>query len=171
VIEPNLFHAEIFALDGELIGIKTRPLTELSDKWLAVCESLLERNDASFRDSLGQRLAHIEIGLTAAAGMALGTFYVHGNLVLSTAFFIGFSPAAEEQLKLAFVQSLRDSALVPHASSPEPFAAVASTVERPLCIFVVWGTSGVSKQDSDLVRELSEHFAGAYIRREYRLRA
>ncbi len=57
-----------FAIDGEMIGLATWRLADLSPRWLSACQQLLEENGPSFRVSLGQTLDHLEINLTSADG-------------------------------------------------------------------------------------------------------
>lgn len=157
------FHAAAFAPGGELIGSRIRQLSELSPKWLEVCETIINEHGPSFRISPGQMLSHIEIKLTSSSGAGLGMFFVNGVLVLSTAYFLGRSSQAESQIQAMLLTSLRANALVKKAAvSDAPFEALLGIEERPLCVFIFWNPPGVSEADQKLVVELSEHFAGAF---------
>jgi hypothetical protein len=157
------FHAAAFAIDGELIGTKTRRFSELSAKWLALCSDMVETNGAAFSISLGQMLSHITIKLTSADGAALVEFSVHGIHTLSAAYFSGLSTSAERQVQEMLLSSLRQSTIVQQAASTDaPFQALLGISDRPLCALIFFASAGVSEQDNNLVTELSEHLAGAY---------
>jgi hypothetical protein len=159
----DAFHVAVFTADGQLEGTGIRPLSRLSPRWLSVCDNLLAQGPA-FRSSLGGPLSHIEIKLMSSNGAGLGMFFAHGVLVTSTAYFRGDSPETEKQVLEMLLTSLRNS--VPAhlvTSSAVPFEALRSLSARPLNVVVVWGALEVSEQDNELVQELSNHFAGAYL--------
>lgn len=160
---PEYFHAVAFTPGGELIERRLRPYSELSPKWLSVCETVLNDFGASFRMSPGQMLSHIEIKLTSASGAGFGMFFVNGVLALSTAYFSGASLEAEAQVQAMLLTSLRANAMVKQASvSDKPFEELLGLEERPLSVFIFWAPPSVSEQDQKLVVELSEHFSGAF---------
>ena len=158
------FDVAAFGFDGELIGTGTRQLDQLSPRWLSACDVMLRENGDVFRRSLGAQLSHIEIQLTSADGAALGMFFVNGTLALSTAYFRGESASTETSVMSLFVNSLRNIPQVQEAAeSPLPFEALLSVETRPLAALVFWAPSDVDEGDHELVRELSTHFAGAYL--------
>jgi hypothetical protein len=160
------FEVAAFGFDGELIGTGTRQLDQLSPRWLSACDVMLRENGAVFRKSLGAQLSHIEIQLTSADGAALGMFFVNGALAISAAYFRGESATIEASVMSMFVDSLRNIPAVQEAAeSPLPFEALLSVETRPLVALVFWAPSDVNEGDHDLVRELSTHFAGAYLYR------
>ena len=159
----NAFHIAAFAPDGELQGTGVWLLSKLSPRWLAVCDNLLTHGEV-FRTSLSGALSHIEIKLTSSNGAGLGMFFVRGSLAISTAYFRGENPQAEEQVLEMLLDSLRSSAIVQSAAtSATPFEALRSLNERPLNVVIAWGSSEICEADHQLVRELSNHFAGAYL--------
>jgi hypothetical protein len=160
------FCGAAFAADGELLGTRTRPISELSPKWLKICDELIEFHGPVFKTSLGQNLSHIGVSVTSASGAALCTFSVHGSVTLTTAYFLGMFPSAESELQAVMLASLRNTHLVQAAAeSDKPFESLLGLQQRPLCVFVFWAPDGVSEQDNDLVREFGEHLAGAFFMR------
>ena len=163
------FEVAAFGFDGELLGTKTRQVNHLSPRWLAVCEALLRECGEVFRRSMGAQLAHIEIQLMSDNGAGLSTFYVNGALVLSLMLCRGENEEAELAVGRMFVDSLRKSPLVQTATaSPSPFEDLLHFKTRPLVALVVWPQDQLSEVDADLVRELSTHFAAAYLCRPMR---
>lgn len=163
------FFAAPFAVDGELVGIGRWEVAALSLEWLLVCEEMIRNNGACFRASFGQMLSHIEVKLTSASGPGLGMFYAHSRLILSTAYLSGYDPAAEQKVVGMFIESLRRVDLVHHAKATnQPFAAMATIAERPLHVVIPWPVEDVSEPDQELVRELANHFAAAYLCRRDR---
>lgn len=158
------FEVAAFGFDGELLGTKTRHVNHLSPRWLAVYEALLRECDEVFRQSMGAQLAHIEIQLTSDNGAGLSMFYVNGALALSLMLFRGENEEAELAVGRMFVDSLRSSPAVHTATgSPSPFEDLLHLKTRPLFALVVWPQDHLSEVDVDLVRELSTHFAAAYL--------
>ena len=158
------FDSALFAPDGELLGIKTWNLSELSPKWLGVCQSILKDSGKVFRYRMEQTLSHLELSLTSANGSGLGAFYAHGNIVLSVAYLRGEDLQSEDEVLQMFVSSLRQVNLVQKVQTDDtPFASIFGLKQRPLQIVVIWGNMSVSEQDQDLVFELSDHLAGAFL--------
>ncbi len=58
-----------------------------------------------------------------------------------------------------FHQSLLNAGPVPIRDDGFRFADLT---ERPLAIQVIWGNSAISDDDSELIRELGTHLAGAF---------
>lgn len=161
---PESFEVAAFGFDGELVGTGTHHTNQLSPRWLSVCSALLKDGGEVFRHSMGAQLAHIEVQLTSANGAGLGMFYVNGALVLSFGLFRGDSEEAESAVIRMFVNSLRNSRVVQAATdSPRPFDDLLHLNMRPLFAIVVWPSDDLSEVDADLVRELSTHFAAAYL--------
>ena len=158
------FEIAAFGFDGELLGTKTHHVNQLSPRWLSVCEALLRECGEVFRRSMGAQLAHIEIQLTSSNGAGLSMFYVNGVLALSLVLFRGENEEAESTVGRMFVDSLRNSRVVQEATdSPRPFEDLLHLKMRPLFALVVWPPDQLSEVDADLVRELSTHFAAAYL--------
>ncbi len=113
---------------------------------------------------MGGPLSHIEIKLTSADGAGLGMFYVNGALALSVGLFRGACAETEAAVLDAFVASMRNSRVVQMAkSSDHPFEAALQLHQRPLLVLVVWPPDDLTETDADLVRELSTHFAAAFL--------
>lgn len=113
---------------------------------------------------MGAPLSHIEIKLTSADGTGLGMFYVNGALAISVGLFRGACAETEAAVLNAFVASLRNSRMVQiAATSDRPFEALLQLQQRPLLALVVWPPDELTETDADLVRELSTHFAAAFL--------
>ena len=159
----DAFSIAAFAPDGELQGTGVWRLSQLSPRWLAVCADLLRKGDA-FHAPLSGALSHLSVKLTSGNGAGLGMFFVNENLATSTAYFRGENSKAEAQVLDMLLDSLRSTPLVRVAtSSSRPFEAFRTLSQRPLNVVVPWGSSEISEADHRLVRELSNHFAGAYL--------
>jgi hypothetical protein len=164
VTSPASLEIAAFGFDGDLLGTATRHVSALSQHWLAVCSELLQESGEVFRRSMGAQLSHIEIQLTSSNGAGLGMFYVNSALALSVGLFRGVSDETESAVLKMFVDSLRNSRMVQVATnSPHPFDELLHLKKRPLFALVVWPPEGMSEVDADLVRELSIHFAAAFL--------
>ncbi|WP_395027824.1 hypothetical protein [Comamonas odontotermitis] len=164
MVGPASFEIAAFGFDGDLLGTATRYVSTLSQRWLTVCSELLEECGEVFRRSMGAQLSHIEIQLTSANGAGLGMFYVNGALALSVGLFRSDSEETESAVLNAFVDSLRNSRVVQAATdSPRPFDNLLQLKKRPLFALVAWPPDELSETDADLVRELSTHFAAAFL--------
>jgi hypothetical protein len=76
----------------------------------------------------------------------------------------GQSPKVDQSVTEMFVESLRRTAWVQKAaSSLHPFSTVASVIERPLMVAVVWPDPTISDQEQEVARELGIHLAGAFL--------
>jgi hypothetical protein len=158
------FYVAPFAVDGELLGVGRWDVASLSPRWLIVCERMIRAHGGSFRASFGQALSHIEVKLTAASGVGLGTFYAHGRVVVSTAYLRGGDADAEGEVVQMLINSLRKVSVTRQVTaSDRAFEAMATIAERPLHLVVAWADENVSKQDQDVVTELATHFAAAYL--------
>ena len=163
-MNESTFFLAPFAYDGELMGVGTFKLSELSPKWLGICEAILAHEGEVFRVSLQEALSHLEIQLTSSNGIGLGTFYAHGHVALSTSYLRGDDFDAESELLQMFVSSLRQVNLVQNARVNDlPFQQVFGMKERPLYVVVAWANPKISAEDQELIRELSNHFAGAFL--------
>ena len=121
----------------------------------------------SFRTTLPGPLNHVELKFTSAAGAALGTFYVGGQLAASAAYLRGDSLDADQELMDMFVESLRRSSLVQNCKTEaDPFAAVFGLRQRPLHVVVPWANPKIEEKDQDLVHELGNHIAAAFLCRD-----
>lgn len=158
------FFAAPFAPDGELLGVGAWQLSALSPKWLNFCEVMLRDLGPIFRTSLGGPLSHLEIKLTSVDGAGLGTFYAHGQIAVSTAYLRGQDSDAEHEMLRMFIASLRQVEIVKSFQmNSSSFESALSVRERPLHVVVVWGNPNVSDEDHELIRELSNHLAGAFL--------
>lgn len=161
---PDSFHILAFTADGELVGRGQWSVRDLSPKWLRAAQSTLSENGPIFRLAPVPAIGHIELKLTIQEGCGLGSFFASGELVASTAYFTGASPAAEAELRDLFIGSLSKPITVRVLDREQnAFAALDACAERPLHAVVVWGNPIVSEADQHLVRELANHFAGAIL--------
>ena len=158
------FFVAPFAPDGELVGVAAWDLASLSPRWLSLCEAMIRSLGPNFRSPLAGPLGHLEVRLTSAAGTGLGTFLANGRLMASAAYQRGADVAVEQEVVRMFIESLRRAAPVQHATtSDQPFEAMATLRDRPLQIVVPWADPAASAQDEQLVRELANHFAAAFL--------
>lgn len=162
IIEPN-FEIAAFDPSGLLLGTSNRTLSNLSEKWLAIATAYLVAHGENFKTDWGGPLTHIVTQITSSDGVALVSFYAHGNLVVSAAFLCGANSDTELSILKMFVQSLRQTEVVrSHAVNESPFEDVFQLMTRPLMVVVPWGDERVAEQDEGLVQELALHFAAAY---------
>ena len=163
-MNASRFFVAPFTNDGKLIGVGPWELSELSPKWLDVCEAILSHQGPGFRISLEEALSHLEIKLTSANGAGLGMFFAHGHLAISTCYLCGDDLDAENEILSMFVSSLRRSQTMQTSHvSDLPFEEVFSLKQRPLHIVVLWANPKISADDQELIHELSIHFAGAFL--------
>jgi hypothetical protein len=156
------FHVGSFAVDGELVEQGQVQHSQLSARWLTMCREVLLEHGPSFRIDLQGPLCHLGVKLTSDGGTGLGEFYVHGQLVLSTAYFSGTSPNSDAEVQAMLIASLRGTvAVMRFASNPLPFESIQGIVDRPLVVAISWPVA-VPDQMHSQVRELSLHFAGAF---------
>ncbi|MFS2205191.1 hypothetical protein [Variovorax sp. Varisp36] len=158
------FFVAAFGIDGEFVGIKKESLDSLSDKWIYICRDYLRHYGEDFDVPWSGNLSHIRTKFTSEAGAALATFSVDGKIASSIALSTGFSKEAELLVLKMFANSLRRIEIVKNsAKSSEPFEEIFSIDDRPLMILVQWADPEISEQDLHLIRELSLHFAAAYL--------
>jgi hypothetical protein len=158
------FFAAPFAVDGELLGIGSWRASDLSPRWLRVCERLLAEGGHAFRSALGPELPHLEVQFTSANGAGIGTFFAGGAIGISAAYLRGQDAGTEREVLEMFVRSLRATPLVQQAKATDlPFEGVFQLRERPLHVVVPWGNPTMSEQDEEIIGELSNHFAAAYL--------
>lgn len=162
--QVDSFYVAPFAIVGKPLGVGRWRLSDLSPKWLGVCDDMLRDLGPRFRTSPGRRLRHIEVKLTSVNGAALATFYARGAVAAMTACLRGQVPRAESEVVRMFVDSLRRvPAIRQDQTSPSPFERMTELRERPLQIVVPWPAPGVSDADHDVVQEFAVHFAAAYL--------
>lgn len=153
-----------FAPDGELLGTGFLHYSSLSSRWIDNCRGFLMAHGMVFRASWERQLQKIETKLTSEKGAGIGTFYVNGVPAVSTLYLSGSNEAADDQVANLFMESMQKVEFVRRAASTsEPFSAIRSIKDRPLTVVVVWGNAGISVEDFELVRELSNHFAAAFM--------
>jgi hypothetical protein len=163
-MDGTTFFVAPFAPDGELLGVGSWQLSDLSPKWLNFCERMLRDLGPVFRVPLEHNLSHLEVKLTSTNGAGLGTFYAHGQIALSTAYLRGQDSDAELEVLRMFISSLRRVDVVKGLQRERlPFEDALTVRERPLHVVVVWGNPNVSEEDQGLIQELSNHFAGAFL--------
>jgi hypothetical protein len=152
-----------FAIDGSKAGVTFWKYARLSSKWLSICSDFLDANGEQFACSWRQNLSHIQTRLTSASGAAVLTFSVQGRLAESLLCLSGMMPQVDNEVTRMWVASLRTIDLVKAtAPSTRPFEDVSSLRERPLMVSIPWANPAVSRDDGELVRELSLHLGAAY---------
>lgn len=157
------FYVAPFAIDGEHIGLEFRSTAALSSKWLRIARDFLCTHGAVFDTCWGGGLAHIRTKFTSAAGAALATFFVRGEIAASLVLLSGKGPEAEREVLEMFVTSLRKTIWAQASTSvSQPFSELLSMKERPLLAVVVWPESALSDLDHEVIRDLSVHLAGAF---------
>lgn len=161
--ESEGFFVAPYAPDGEFLGIGFRQRSDLSPRWLEAAAGFLHAHGSSFRASWGRELNDIETRLTSSNGVALGTFYLGGQIVSSHLFLTGGDVEGERQLTEMFLKSLLNVRLVQIvAKGPDPFGTVRTHAQRPLEVVVIWPPEGVSDERLAMTHELASHFAGAF---------
>jgi hypothetical protein len=165
-VDPNPdFFVDPFAADGELVGVAGRSLSEFSPRWLDFCRRLLAGPGGAFHGDLPlPALRHIGLRFTSGAGAALISFTVHGAAASSAIALCGSNPAGEAEVLKSFVESLRRVPFVRDASAgPAPFGAAFALAQRPLYVMVPWPNPRVGDADRQLVQELENHLAAAFL--------
>jgi hypothetical protein len=163
-MSSGTFYAAPFAVDGEPIGIGSWSVSDLSPDRLKVCERMLAEGGSVFRSPFASPLSHLEVRFTSANGAAMATFFANGKVAVSAAYLRGEDPAIEQEVLEMFVTSLKNVDLVKRAkASQSPFQGVFLVRERPLHVVVPWGNPDVSEEDDDVIGEVSNHFAAAYL--------
>lgn len=158
------FTLAVFDCAGDLVGSVEKDINKLSQRWLSVCSDMLSRHGESFRVSFGGPLQHIEVKLTAARGAGLGMIFAHGQLAVSTAYFQGEDAIAEDHIVQMLLESLRGAPNVRLAASTEqPFDGIRNLQHRPLGAVIAWRNPSIKDEDTELIQELSVHFAAAYL--------
>lgn len=156
------FYVAPFVFNGELQGVDTWQISELSPCWLEFGREVLRDGGPSFSASLPAPFQRASLRFTSACGTALATFSFDGVIVASSAYLRGDDPIAEKQLLEMFIESLRRVPVVRQSQiSPHPFAEVFSITKRPLHVVVTWGSSPA--EDSEMVTQLDLHFAGGFL--------
>jgi hypothetical protein len=163
---PDYFVAP-FAVDGELLGVAGRSLSELSPRWLGFLHELLATQGPTFRCPIPvPPLEHITLQVTSADGAALVSFAVRDQPATSAVALTGSDPTADAKVLRMFVDSMRRVPLVRQvAATPAPFEAAFRLAQRPLYVVIPWANPKVSDADQDLVQELENHLAGALLAR------
>ena len=154
------FQVAAFGPDGDLLGRGPRFLSDLSAKWLRICDELLADGKPSARLRVPLAgLQHLEIRYTRAGCAGLATFFAHGVIVTSSLLLGGVEPELDEQVQEMFFRSLG-----PQLGAQTAQAELAlSGMSRPLHAVLAWASPGVTDADADLVQELSTHFAGSLL--------
>jgi hypothetical protein len=94
----STFFAAPFAADGEGLGIGEWSVASLSEKWLDVCNELLERLGPTFSTTLQGPPAHLGLKVTSSDGAGLATFTVYGAVAVSSAYARGTSLDKEAEV-------------------------------------------------------------------------
>jgi hypothetical protein len=154
------FQVAAFGPDGDLVGSGQRLLSDLSEKWLQICDELLAdgRPSARLRVPLAG-LEHLEIRYTRAGCAGVATFFAHGVIVTSSLLLGGVEPEVAKEVQEMFFRSLG-----PQLGVQAALAELAlSEISRPLHAVVAWASPGVTDADADMVQELTTHFAGSLL--------
>ena len=162
--DGEVFYAAAFAADGELIGVGPWRLSSLASRWLEFCRGILADHGDCFNVALPAPLDRVQIRCTSAAGAALVSFSIDGQLAVSAAYLRGKDPSAEEQVVAMFVESLCRTEIVQQCQATRnPFQAALTIQERPLHMVVAWGNPAVSEEECGLIAELGNHMAAAFL--------
>ena len=162
---PDYFVAP-FTPGGDLIAVAGRSVSELSPRWLDFCRGLLRERGPVFHEPVPlPPLSHITLRFTSVDGAALVGLTVHGNAVSSAIALRGENPVTETDALKMFVESLRAVPLVKQAAEgASPFEAAFGLNERPLYVVVPWADPQIADGDQQLVMELENHLAAAFLR-------
>ena len=158
-----------FSPDGDPVGRGIWRSSQLSPKWLAICEDVLLKRGMIFDAAWQDDLSHIRTKFTSASGAAVVSFFAHHAIASSLLLLSGISPQAEREISGMFVESLRrTNAVTAAGTGVQPFSQINSITDRPLMVVIPWPSDGVSATDHDLVRELGVHLAAAFFK-EFRI--
>ena len=162
---PMYFTAP-FDVQGELLGIGSRQLSDLAPRWLEFWTQLLKKHGPVFKLNLPLApLQHIAVQFTSAEGGALVTFAVRGTPASSAVALAGLNHTAESELLSLWVDSMRRVRLVQQAAraGTTPFQSAFALTQRPIYVVVPWPVPQVSDPDRELVQELETHLAGVFL--------
>jgi hypothetical protein len=166
--QPLGFFIAPFSIDGEQEGLVFRDISKLSSKWLSICSDFLNSHGNSFEAAWSGQLSHIKTRFTVASGVALVTFYIADRIAASIVLSDGSSSSTESKVLQMFVDSILKIKLVQEAAtSPTVFHKMLSIKERPLMVVIPWPDADITATDHDLVRELTQHLAGAFFTRQF----
>jgi hypothetical protein len=163
---PDYFVAP-FALDGKLVGVAGRSLSELLPLWLAFCRDLLAAHGPVFHCPIPlPPLQHITLQVTSGNGTALVSLGVHNQPATSAVALTGSDPAADSEGLRMYVDSMRRVPLVRQAAAtPTPFETVFGLPQRPLYVVMPWANPHIGDADQQLAREFENHLAAALLAR------
>jgi hypothetical protein len=161
---PNYFVAA-FGVDGQLVGVRPRSASQLTPGWLGFCRKLLTDGGPVFQCVMPQKeLQHIALRFTSAEGAALVKFEVRGALATTAVALKGLNTAAEAEVLGMWVESMRRVRIVQEAAKEKtPFQTAFSLTERPVYIVVPWPDRRITEPDRQLVQELENHLAAAFL--------
>ena len=167
-VDPDLapsegFHLAVFEVDGSLEGTAQWLHKNLAPQWLRVCEELLEFKGRTFDHRWTGELSHIRTKVTSTGSVGICTVYFQDHIASSMLMMTGREGGAETQVAEMFVSSLGVSLPSGHDVS-EPFGALFSLKQRPLVAVVPIPDPAIPDEDDNLIRELSLHFASAFVR-------
>lgn len=166
-LEHNSFLLAVFDITGALVGQRHFAISQLSQKWLRVCEEILASNGEQFAITFAPPLDHIALRFTSESGAAIATFRVGANIANSLLLTSGAVPEADAEVMQMFFESVCATATQLRTSGTfSPFIDMSRIAERPLACVVAWGSPNVPDKDQDVVRELSWHLAGTFFFRE-----
>jgi hypothetical protein len=162
---PMYFTAP-FDIQGKLLGIGSRQLSDLAPHWLEFWSQLL-KNMVQYLNStyLWSRSNTSPCSSRLRRAGALVTFAVRGTAASSAVALAGLNHAAESELLGMWVDSMRHMRLVQQAAraGTTPFQSAFALTQRPIYFVVPWPTSQVSDSDRELVQELETHLAAVFL--------
>jgi hypothetical protein len=163
ITELTGFYIEAVGIDGQTVGKAFQEQGKLSGKWLTIFSHHLQSHGAVFDTPLEGPLAHIRIQFTAANSSALATLSVHEVPAASLLLLGGKSPETEKALGEMFIQSMRRSfPAQATGAGANAFQQILSSTERPMIVVVPLPNEGVEIGDRELVKEITQHLAGAF---------
>lgn len=156
------FHLAVFSIDGELTGVRRWDSSELDPKKVQECRQILASNASQGRGSLRAPNDAVGYTYTTHHGAALLTMSVAANIGVSVLLASGSSPSVDRQYMDLFCISVSKASPVATLGSGERFRKMLSLTHRPLGVAVIWGNPQISDNESDVMREFTCHFLGAF---------
>src|SRR5262245_1847080 len=104
------YHVAAFAGDGSLVGRGIWRVSDLSKRWISVCDDILRDGVPSAAVCVPfEGLSHLEVKYTRSGGTGLATFYANRAIVASSLLMDGAESEADAEVQAMFLESLRRS--------------------------------------------------------------
>lgn len=157
----NSFYVAPFTFGGEMEGIGEWLVSDLSEKWLLVCENFLKNRGDSFSDEWPGNISHVKTRITSDSGAALVSFASRDVHVSSVVLLRGGDSVVESSILEMFSESMKR--IDATGGWDSSLSLMLGIRERPLMIAVPVPDPRVPDIEYEIVRELSLHLAAVFL--------